>query len=43
MIISLFSAVLLIQVILFIVNAIGAKAINEAVRETHQPAQTHNH
>jgi len=31
MIISLFTAVLLIQVLLFVVNAIGAKTINELV------------
>lgn len=33
MIISLFAAVLLIQVVLFIINAIGAQTINELVGE----------
>lgn len=33
MLISLFAAVLLIQTLLFIINAIGAKAINEVVQK----------
>jgi len=34
MIVSLFAAVLLIQTLLFIINAVGAKTINEIVRRT---------
>lgn len=34
MIISLFAAVLLLQVVIYLVNALGAKAINELVRVT---------
>ena len=42
MIISLFAAVLLIQTLLFIINAIGAKAINEVVRNTLPTPQPKN-
>lgn len=35
MIVSLFTAVLLVQILIYIVNAVGAKAINELVLLTH--------
>ena len=40
MIISLFAAVLLIQTLIYVVNAVGAKAINELVGRMSQSGLT---
>lgn len=40
--ISIFTLVLLIQVLLFVINAVGAKTINEVVSdETHDSVSQH--